>query len=220
MASQRHVQAFMACLQLYFLWGASYVSGSYTVESSTLSSVLTVFYKVSLQFTRIQINNENLTSDPWQQRLVERTQMWPGSNSCGLTRSWNKWDKRKQLRKEQDPGRTVSVKTMKRNHKNKSGPPGILPTINHWPAAHLWIILRQLWEVLKWWKPVYHVWHYLQTSVLSLSASWGSTGIRQTHRGLSSNMAQQHHLRSSAQPQKGRGMNQTQGRALFVCVCV
>lgn len=85
-------------------------------------SNLAVLYEVSRLFTRTQKNNENPTSDAQQQSLAERTHMWRGSNSCGLTRSWNKLNnrrKKKQLHKVQNPGGTGLAKTVKWNYKEK-----------------------------------------------------------------------------------------------------
>lgn len=73
--------------------------------------------------------------------------------------------------------------------KTRSSPRGVIVTPNLSSLAWLWIIPRQLWEALKWWKSMYLTWHYSQTSALSLPAPWESAGLRHTWRELSSKMA-------------------------------
>lgn len=191
----------------------------------------------SLHFTRCHYILQELAKYPsriekiWQALLsssiatkpVVKTLIWRASNSCGLTKSWNQPDK-KQLQGEQQNRKDNFGKSL---YQEKTKSPNLLS------FAPLCIIPRQLWEVLKWWKPMCHTWHYSEASVLSLSARWECAGLRQTWRELSAKMAEQHHLCSSSELSHRPSMRATgergehwgageinQSHVHYPCMCV
>lgn len=172
------------------------------------------FMRCHYCFTRIQKNNENLTSYPQQ--------LWGDMWQTAV--DWQHLGTKKPKQNNYTRCKTQEGQVWQRpwngSTKSKSRWSGVILTLNPSSVAQPWIVLKLLWEVLKRWKPVYHVWQYSQTSVLSLSTSWGSTGIRQTHRELSSYVAEHHHSTAISSPKASREGGEYIKCTDMLCVCV